>query len=151
MTYDIRMSVEDAVEIVLKDETLDICVKCKGVGWIENEPDTPKSLVAGGFLAHKCPQCHGHVASFKAEYIEACVVLGKEVPKLTDYVTVERMQKNPNYNPLGIKLYDMQPTRTMTIGSRSPNVQNLPSPRYMRALPRALEQWTRGGVVKIDT
>ena len=110
--WESRMSPEEAVEIILLDEALDVCSNCRGVGYISNEPDVPESLTWAGLLAKKCSVCNGNVASFKPEYVEACVVLGKEVPRLTAYVTVERLRKNPNYKepPAGPqKLVDIPP------------------------------------------
>jgi hypothetical protein len=98
------MSPEEAVEIILLDEGLDVCANCHGVGYIRSEPDTPE------LLSFQCPVCRGTIASF------------------------ERLRKNPLYKEQAgpYKLIDIKPTKTMTLhwGSRTPNVQNIPSRRY---------------------
>lgn len=108
-SWESRMSPEDAVEIILLDNPFDVCPACNGGRWVANEPGTPMSLVSAGLLAHECTACRGVIASYKPEYVEACVVLGKDVPKMKAFLTIERLQRNPNYKPFSGKIVDIQP------------------------------------------
>jgi RecJ-like exonuclease len=74
------MTIEEAAEIILRNQPYINCINCEGMGWVHRGIST--------ITLHRCSSCRGTKKQLLLDYEIACNVLGLEVRRRT-FMTLE--------------------------------------------------------------